>query len=53
MEKKILSSERIPAAGPYSAAVEAGGFIFLSGQLPLHPQTGEAIIDIRARRDIS
>ena len=48
MEKKILSSERIPAAGPYSAAVEAGGFIFLSGQLPLHPQTGEAIIDIQA-----
>jgi len=48
MEKKILTSDKLPAAGPYSAAVEAGGFIFISGQLPVNPQTGEIIMDIRA-----
>jgi 2-iminobutanoate/2-iminopropanoate deaminase len=48
MEKKILMSGKMPVAGPYSAAVEAGGFIFISGQLPVSPQTGEVIMDIRA-----
>lgn len=48
MEKKILMSDKIPVAGPYSAAIEAGGFIFISGQLPVNPQTGEVITDIRA-----
>lgn len=34
--KKIINTERAPAAiGPYSQAVEGGGLIFLSGQLPL------------------
>ena len=48
MEKKILTSDKLPAAGPYSAAVEAGGLIFISGQLPVNPETGEIITDIRA-----
>ncbi len=47
MAKKILKSGRLRAAGPYSAAVEAGGFIFLSGQLPVDPATGHVIHDIR------
>lgn len=46
MEKKILSSSKLPAAGPYSVAVEANGFIFISGQLPIHPSTGEMITAI-------
>ncbi len=34
--KKIIATERAPAAiGPYSQAVAAGGFLFVSGQLPL------------------
>ena len=34
--KKIISTENAPKAiGPYSQAVEAGNFIFLSGQIPL------------------
>ena len=39
--KKIISTSNAPAAiGPYSQAVEAGGLIFISGQLPLDPATG-------------
>ncbi|MBI4350614.1 MAG: RidA family protein [Elusimicrobia bacterium] len=39
--KKIISTGKAPAAiGPYSQAVEAGGLIFISGQLPVDPATG-------------
>lgn len=37
----IITTQNAPAAiGPYSQAVRAGGFLFVSGQLPLDPQTG-------------
>lgn len=40
--KKIISTQNAPAAiGPYSQAVEMGNFIFVSGQLPIDPTTGE------------
>lgn len=39
---KILNTEKAPAAiGPYSQAVKAGNLIFVSGQLPIDPATGE------------
>ncbi len=39
--KSIIATDRAPAAiGPYSQAVEAGGMVFLSGQLALDPATG-------------
>ncbi|HBB66651.1 MAG: reactive intermediate/imine deaminase [Elusimicrobia bacterium GWA2_56_46] len=39
--KTIISTPGAPAAiGPYSQAVEAGPFIFISGQLPVDPATG-------------
>lgn len=39
---KIISTDKAPAAiGPYSQAVEAGGFLFCSGQIALDPLTGE------------
>lgn len=47
MEKKIITSDKLPVAGPYALAVEAGGFIFISGQLPVNPATGKIIMDIR------
>lgn len=47
MEKKIITSKKLPVAGPYSLAVEANGLIFISGQLPINPATGEIIMDIR------
>lgn len=40
--KKVILTEKAPAAiGPYSQAIEANGMIFLSGQLPVDPATGE------------
>jgi 2-iminobutanoate/2-iminopropanoate deaminase len=47
MKKKIIASKKFPVSGPYSAAVEANDFIFISGQLPIDPQTGEMIRDVR------
>lgn len=42
--KKIISTDTAPkAVGPYSQAIEAGGFLFVSGQLPLHPRSGEIV----------
>ncbi len=38
---KALSTTKAPAAiGPYSQAIEANGFVYLSGQLPIDPATG-------------
>lgn len=40
--KEIINTENAPGAiGPYSQAVKAGGFLFVSGQLPIHPATGK------------
>lgn len=39
---KVISTNNAPAAiGPYSQAIEAGGFVYCSGQLPINPATGE------------
>jgi len=40
MSKEVIAGKQIPAVGPYSQAVEAGGFVFCSGQIPIDPQTG-------------
>ena len=46
-----IQTEHAPAAiGPYSQAVQAGGTVYVSGQLPINPATGEfAGADIRAQ----
>lgn len=42
--KEIIASPNAPkAAGPYSTAVRQNGFVFLSGQIPLDPKTGELV----------
>jgi len=44
MPKEILFTKRAPApVGAYSQAVRAGGFVFISGQIPLNPETGEVL----------
>src|SRR4030043_1491095 len=44
MGKKVIQTERAPEAiGPYSQAIQAGNFLFLSGQIPLDPKTGELV----------
>ena len=47
MKKTIISSKEFPVSGPYSAAVEANDMVFISGQIPIDPATGEIITDIR------
>ncbi len=42
--KKVIFTEKAPAAiGPYSQAIEVNGMIFLSGQIPVNPATGEFV----------
>ncbi|MDJ0815409.1 MAG: RidA family protein [Desulfobacterales bacterium] len=52
--KKIISTDNAPAAiGPYSQAVQYGDLLFVSGQIPLDPQTGELVdgdIEVQTRR---
>jgi 2-iminobutanoate/2-iminopropanoate deaminase len=43
-DRQVVSSAGAPAAiGPYSQAVLAGGFVFVSGQIPLDPATGQLV----------
>ena len=42
--KEIVSTKDAPQAiGPYSQAIKAGNFVFVSGQIPLIPATGEMV----------
>lgn len=54
MPRHAISTPNAPAAiGPYSQAVRAGGTVYLSGQIPLDPATGELVqadIATEARR---
>jgi 2-iminobutanoate/2-iminopropanoate deaminase len=54
MNRKVVHSGGAPAPiGPYSQAIEAGDFIFCSGQIPLDPQTGQLTqgdISVQAKR---
>ena len=43
MKKEILTKEAPAPIGPYSQAIDAGSFVFCSGQIPLDPNTGEII----------
>ena len=48
--KKEIKTEKAPGAiGPYSQAVKAGNLIFVSGQLPINPETGLMPEDIKAQ----
>ncbi len=40
--REVITTPHAPAAiGPYSQAVRAGGFVFISGQIAMDPETGE------------
>ncbi|MDR3566862.1 MAG: RidA family protein [Syntrophobacteraceae bacterium] len=44
MSLQSIRTDRAPAAiGPYSQAIRANGFVFVSGQIPLDPQSGEIV----------
>jgi 2-iminobutanoate/2-iminopropanoate deaminase len=52
--KQAISSPNVPKpVGPYSAAIRAGQFLFISGQIPLDPATGQMVagdIGVHTRR---
>ncbi|MDI9569303.1 MAG: RidA family protein [Pseudomonadota bacterium] len=49
MKKRVITPPDAPVIGPYSPAVAAGPFLFISGQIPLRAATGELVEgDIRA-----
>lgn len=44
MERTQIQTTQAPAAiGPYSQAIRCGQFIYTSGQIPLHPESGEMV----------
>jgi 2-iminobutanoate/2-iminopropanoate deaminase len=43
MKTEILTKAAPAPIGPYSQAIEAGGFVFCSGQIPLDPVTGNVV----------
>jgi reactive intermediate/imine deaminase len=54
MSKQVIATTAAPKAiGPYSQAVRVGNTVWLSGQIPLDPATGELVggsIEVQARR---
>lgn len=51
MEKQVVSTDQAPAAiGPYSQALKVGEMVFVSGQIPIDPATGDIVQgDIKAQ----
>ncbi|MDE5837463.1 MAG: RidA family protein [Paramuribaculum sp.] len=48
--KKVISTKSAPAAiGPYSQAIDLGNMVFISGQIPVNPATGEIPEGIKAQ----
>lgn len=42
--KRIINTQHAPAAiGPYSQAVEVNGTLYISGQIPINPETGKVV----------
>ena len=53
MPKKAITTPKAKAIGPYSAAVESGDLVFVSGQIPLDSATGKLVegdIAVQAER---
>lgn len=51
---EVIKTDKAPAAiGPYSQGAAAGGLVFVSGQLPIDPASGEMFADPAAAADQS
>lgn len=52
MDKKVISTKKAPAAvGPYSQAIRANGFLFVSGQLGIDPAAGKLAEGVEAQAE--
>jgi len=52
MAKKVISTKDAPAAvGPYSQAIQAGGLLFVSGQLGIDPAVGKLVEGVEAQAE--
>jgi 2-iminobutanoate/2-iminopropanoate deaminase len=46
--KQVIATDKAPKAiGPYSQAIKYNGILFISGQIPVNPETGEMPGDVR------
>lgn len=48
MKKRVITPPNAPVIGPYSPAVHAGPFVFVSGQIPLRAATAQVMENIAA-----
>ena len=48
MKKKIETAKAPGAIGPYSQATQVGNTVYVSGQLPVNPENGELVSEIKA-----
>lgn len=53
MKKAIATTAAPGAIGPYSQAIDAGAFVYASGQLPVDPATGLMPADIKSQTEQS
>lgn len=52
MNAKVISTAKAPAAiGPYSQALDLGGVVYCSGQIPIVPATGELAEGLEAQAE--
>lgn len=49
MKKQIATTKAPGAIGPYSQAIDTGSLVFISGQIPVNPETGEIAGDIKSQ----
>jgi 2-iminobutanoate/2-iminopropanoate deaminase len=50
MSREVIFTEKAPKAiGPYSQAIKSGNLLFISGQVPVNPTTGELTGDIKVQ----
>ncbi len=54
LKRKITTKNAPAAIGPYSQAIQAGDMLFVSGQIPVDPATGEipATVSLQAKRSL-
>ncbi|CDO04508.1 Enamine/imine deaminase [Oceanobacillus picturae] len=51
MGKAIFTNNAPAAIGPYSQAIEAGDFVYVSGQIPINPSSGEVVEGIESQTE--